>query len=143
VDRDGEVAATMFLRRGVSGAAEIDVHVLELTAGGWRLLGGGSGPGDDATDRRPLIAQLGGPALSPGGGGVARSRPTRLGFRKDEWISYAQLRVAQEVAVLRVGDRSLPVAGHGCAVVVWVRQPPRIVALDDAGAVLGPVVVRP
>ncbi len=32
VDRDGDVAATMFLRRGVSGEPWIDVHSLERDA---------------------------------------------------------------------------------------------------------------
>lgn len=36
----------MFLRRGVSGVPELDVHVLELTNDGWLVLGGGGGPGE-------------------------------------------------------------------------------------------------
>ena len=45
VDRDGDVAATMFLRRGVSGVPLVEAHTLEMTEGTWRVLGGGGGPG--------------------------------------------------------------------------------------------------
>jgi hypothetical protein len=141
VDRDGDVAATMFLRRGVSGVPEVDVHTLELTGGGWRLLGGGSGAGDEVTEPRPRLADLGSPAVSHGGGGTARTTRGRLGWPRHDWISWAELRLAEEVAALRVGTRLVPVALHGCAVVVWVHRPPAVAALDAAGAVLGPVVL--
>src|SRR3954470_3393596 len=72
VDRDGDVAATTFLRRGVSGVALLDTHVLERTADRWRLLGGGGGPGDHALQPRPGRAEIG-VAVCPGAGGVARS----------------------------------------------------------------------
>ena len=140
VDRDGDIAATMFLRRSVSGVPELEVHVLELTGGGWRMLGGGGGPGQEATEARPRLADLGGPGVSHGGGGTARASRSRL--RRDHWISWAELRLAEEVSELRVGTRLVPVAEHGCAVVVWMRQPPRITALDASGAELGPVAVR-
>jgi hypothetical protein len=139
VDRDGDVAATMFLRRGVSGDPLFDVHTLELTGGGWRMLGGGGGPGYEVTEVRPRLADLGSPAVSSGHGGTARTGSSRLGRWRDDWVSWVELRVAEEVAVLRVGTRLVPVAGHGCAIVVWVREQPRIAALDASGAVLGPV----
>lgn len=138
VDRDGDVAATMFLRRGVSGAALLEVHVLARTSAVWRVLGSGGGPGDGALELRPRITDLGGPAISSGGGGVRWSGSGRLLWRST-WISYAELRVAQEVPVLRVGTRRVPVAGHGCAVVLWRGRPPRVTALDAAGTALGPV----
>jgi hypothetical protein len=141
VDRDGDVAAAMFLRRGVSGVPLLDVHTLELTTGGWRVLGGGSGPGDVATGARPRLADLGAPAVSHSGGGTARSTSRRLGWIRGDWVSWAELRVAEEVAVLRVDTRFLPVAGHGFAVVVWADRPPGVVALDASGSVLGPVVL--
>jgi hypothetical protein len=139
VDRDGDVAATMFLRRGVSGAALPDTHVLVRTAGRWRLLGGGGGPGDQAVLPRPGLAEIGA-AVSPGAGGVARSSSGLLPWRRrDGLTSFAEIRAAREVAALRVGGRLVPVAGHGCAVVVWTRRPPRVQALDAAGTVLGEV----
>jgi hypothetical protein len=141
VDRDGEVAATMFLRRGVSGVPLLDVHTLELTEGDWRMLGGGGGPGDEATEARPRLADLGSPAVSHGQGGTARTRSSRLGGSKDDWVSWAEVRAAEEVSVLRVDTRLVPVAGHGCAVVVWTQEPPRVAALDASGAVLGSIPV--
>lgn len=142
VDRDDDVAATMFLRRGISGVPEVDVHVLELAADGWHSLGGGSGPGDEAVEQRPRFADLGGLAVSHGGGGTSRTTRGRLGFRRHDWISWAELRVAAEVSALRVDTRLVPVAAHGCAVVVWRWLRPEVVALDASGAVLGPVEVH-
>ena len=143
LDRDGEVAATMFLRRGVSGVPEVDVHALERTEGVWRLLGGGGGPGPEAGEARPRLADLGGPAVGHGGGGLARPR-TRWWRRSAGWVSWAELRVAEEVAALRVGTRLLPVAAHGCAVLVWAaRTPPSVVALDAGDISLGPVRIDP
>jgi hypothetical protein len=138
VDRDGDVAATMFLRRGVSGVPLLEVHTLELVGAGWRVLGGGGGPGDEATRARPRLADLGGPAVSHGHGATARTR-VRPVWSRDRWVSWVELRVAEEVSALRVDTRLVPVARHGCAVVVWTRRPPRIAALDPSGAVLGPV----
>ena len=141
VDRDGDVAATMFLRRGVCGVPLLEVHTLESIGGEWRELGGGGGPGDDMTGARPRLADLGAPAVSHGGGGTARASRRRP-WSSDGWISYAELRVAQEVSVLRVGTRLVPVAGHGCAVVVWTRRPPSVVALVADGDVVGPVAIE-
>lgn len=141
-DRDGDVAATMFLRRGVSGIPELDVHTLELTSHGWRVLGGGSGPGYDATEPRRRLADLGAAARSSSGGGTARTTRSRLGVRRDGWVAWAEVRLVEEAVALRVGTRLLPVAAHGCAVVVWTKKPPAATALDAAGAELGPVAVR-
>jgi hypothetical protein len=139
VDRDDDVAATMFLRRSVSGLPVLEVHVLELTGGAWRMLGGGGGPGYEATEARLPLADLGGPAVSHGGGGTARA--SRSWLRRDAWISWAELRLATEVSALRVGTRLVPVVAHGSAVVVWTRKPPRVTALDASGAALGPISV--
>ena len=140
LDRDGEVAATMFLRRSVNGVPQVEVHALERTADVWRLLGGVGGPGPEAEETRPRRADPGGPARSSGAGRVRR-RSTRW-WRSAGFVSWAELRVAEEVATLRVGTRLLPVAAHGCAVVVWAaRTPPSVVALDARGGSLGPLRV--
>ncbi|MBB3674352.1 hypothetical protein [Modestobacter versicolor] len=143
VDRDGDVAATMFLRRGVSGVPELDVHTLELVDGVWSTLGGGGGPGDGATRGRPRLVDLGSPAVSSSGGGTARTSGSWLRRRRSGWIWWAELRVAEEVTALRVDARFLPVAAHGCAVVVWTRQPPQVTGLDASGSAVGPVLIRP
>jgi hypothetical protein len=139
LDQDEDVAATMFLRRGVNGVPELDVHALELTDEGWRLLGGSSGSGDQAAGARPLLADSGSPGKSHGGGGTARMSSRRLGWSQDNWVRWAELRLAQEVAGLRVGDRGLPVAAHGMAVVVWRKRPPAVMAVDSTGVSLGAV----
>jgi hypothetical protein len=141
VDRDDDVAVTVFLRRGVSGMPLVESHTLELTESGWRVLGGGGGPADMVVGPRPSLAELGGPAVSPGGGGTARTRSGLLGLRRG-WVSYAELRLAREVAVLQVDDRCVPFAPHGCAVVVWAGDVPDVRALDEAGSRLGRVELR-
>lgn len=141
-DRDGDVAATMFLRRGVSGVPELDVHSLELYDGRWRMLGGAGGPGAAALEPRPERASLQALAVSFGSGGTARSSSRSLGWAPDLWVWWAELRAAREVAALGVGERRIPVAAHGMAVVVWTDRPPEISALDASGAVLGSIPVR-
>ena len=142
VDRDDDVAVTLFLRRGVSGVPLLDVHSLELTDDGWRRLGGSSGgPGYEAMEARPRLADLESPAVSHGHGGTARTSSRRLGWSENNWVRWAELWVAEEVSVLRVNARRVPVAGHGFAVVVWTKEPPRVAALDASGALLGAVPI--
>jgi hypothetical protein len=74
VDRDGDVAATMFLRRGVSGEPWIDVHSLERNQSGWRLLGGGSSDGGASLlSQRSTMADASTLARKLGGGGTVRN----------------------------------------------------------------------
>ena len=141
-DQEGDVAATMFLRRGVSGIPELDVHSLERTDDGWRMLGGSGGPGAAALELRPDRASLHALAVSFGSGGTARSSSRSLGWAPDPWVWWAELRVAREVAELAVGDRRLPVAPHGLAVVVWTDRRPDIAAFDASGVFLGTVPLR-
>lgn len=143
VDREGDVAAATFLRRGVSGVPLLEVHTLELIDGVRRTLGGGGGPGTEATEARLRLADLGRPAVSHSGGGTARTSSGRPGRRPGGWVLWAELRVAEEVAVIRVDARLVPVAAHGCAIVVWTQQPPRVTALDASGAVVGQISIRP
>ena len=132
VDRNEDVAATMFLRRGVNGIPEIDVHVLELTDNGWRMLGGGSGPGGHALTPRPRLADSDAPGKSHSSGANAR---------QDSWIKWAGLRLVEEVALLHVDDRQLSVPAHGIAVVVWTEQAPSVMAFDSKGVPLGSVLI--
>ena len=146
VDREGDVAATMFLRRGVNGVAEIDVHSLERHDGRWRMLGGSGGPGQEALELRPDRASLQALALSFGSGGTARSSSRSLGWLPNQWVWWAELRVVREAAALLVnGERRIPVAAHGLALVVWTERGPEIAALDASGVVLGsiPLPARP
>ncbi len=53
-------------------------------------------------------------------------------------VNYAEMRLASEVARLLVGDRSIDVAPHGLAIVVWgTRTPPTVRAVSASGSVLG------
>jgi hypothetical protein len=142
VDRDGDVAVTLFLRRGVGGIPLMEAHTLELTDGGWRTLGGGGGPGYDAVEPRPRLADLGSPAVSHGHGGTVRTSRGGIGWGEEAWVRWNELRAAEEVSVLRVNARHLPVADHGFAVVVWTKEPPADAALDASGVVLGSIVIR-
>lgn len=141
VDRDDDVAATLFLRRGVSASC-LEVHALELTKGDWQLLGGGGGGWDERNaPTRPGLASLGGLAQSWGRGGCARTTSSRLTAGRAHWVWWATLRLAREVAALRVGSRVLALPEHGFAIVVWKHQPPDVMALDAFGDPLGAVSV--
>lgn len=129
IDRDGSVAATMFLRRGISGDPCVDVHVLELTTR-WRLLGGGGGSvGEWFLTTRPPLKALGAAAVQIGGGGVAG---------ESCWVSWVEVQAAVEVASLQVNERQVPVHDHGLAVVVWrTARLPHMAALGADGSQLG------
>lgn len=143
VDREDDVAATMFLRRGVSGEPWIDVHSLARGEGGWRLLGGGSGTADQsllADGREAADAAVF--ARSLGGGGTVLNADRLMPWGA-KWVRWAELRMAAGVATLQVGDRSIPVAPHGVALIVWgSRRPPRAVALGADGQELGQLRLR-
>ena len=136
-DRDGDVAATLFLRRGVSGQPQLDVHHLEAAGPSWRLLGGGSGSLGAALPRWPAYAR-GSPARRLSRGGTARAAG-RLRPWGGGWVRSVTLQLAPEVSVLQVGDRRLTVAAHGIAVVAWKRRPPTVTALDARGEPLGTI----
>lgn len=52
----------------------------------------------------------------------------RLGWSQVNWVRWAELRLAQEVTVLRADDRRLPVAEHGMAAVLWTKHAPAVTA---------------
>jgi hypothetical protein len=140
VDRDGRVAATMFLRRGVSGDPCLDVHALDLTDSGWRLLGGGGASGqDDLLTDRPRLTELGAPAVLLGSGGTTR-HADQVNPDESNWVRWAEVRAAAEVASLLVNERRVTLHDHGMAVVVWgTTRLPHMAALGADGSRLGPV----
>ena len=140
VDRDGRVAATMFLRRGISGDPCLDTHGLELADTGWLLLGGGGGTGQDyLLATRPQVKALGAAAVEIGRGGVRRYAD-RLMPGESGWVRWVEVRAAAEVASLQVNERPVPVHDHGLAVVVWgTERMPHIAALGADGSRLGPI----
>jgi len=142
-DRDGRVAVTMFLRRGISGDPCLDTHGLELAESGWRLLGGGSGEGQEfILAARPQLKTLDAAAVEIGSGSVVR-HADRLLPGESGWVRWVEVRAAVEVAGLQVNERQVPVHDHGVAVVVWgTERMPHIAALGADGSRLGPVQLR-
>lgn len=143
VDVDGDVAVTLFVRRGVSGRPELESWTFERRAGLWAILGGGGGGyywGDPLADR-PGSGELGAPARVMGRGWTARRRRPRFPVGR-RGVSYLSARVAREVASIRVGrHRHIGVPRHGNVVVCWggLRMP-RVELLDLGGRSLGFVV---
>ena len=158
VDVAGDVAVSMFARRGV-GCIWQETHVLALRDGGWALLGGGGGTSDeDLLADRPAVLPsylgLGDGAVTGadpqvmivnGSGGVLDDGDEAEADRRPDsgrWISYGGVRVSAQVTSVQVSDRWLHVPWHGHVVLVWSgRQPPRVVAHDDGGRVLGEVLL--
>ena len=143
VDRDGDVAATLFLRRGVSGEPWLDAHALERVGSSWRPLGGGGGNASAQVfePRRP-VAELGSVAEQLGGGGCLRNAGRLMPWGA-KWVHWAELRMAAEVQTLLLSTRSIPVAEHGLALVVWTAKRPRtVVAADRQGCELGRMTLQ-
>ena len=154
VDVAGDMAVTMFARRGV-GCTWEETHVLALRHGEWTWLGGGGSTSDSDEDLladRPAVLprflSLGSDAMAGadpwaivvnGSGGVLDdSDGTVRRGRSGRWISYAEVRVNAQVASVQVADRLLLVPWHGRVVVVWSeRRTPRVTALDEEGQSLG------
>jgi hypothetical protein len=143
VDVAGDVAASMFARRGV-GRVWKEIHVLALRDGEWTWLGGGGSDGDqDLLADRPAVLPsllgLGSEAGADprvmavsGSGGSDDGDGTGRWPQSRRWISYAELRVNAQVTSVQVAERLLVVPWHGHVLVVWSgRQPPHVVALDE------------
>lgn len=132
-DVDGRAAATLFVRRGVSGEPWIEEWTLERRGDGWHRLGGGAGNvGYNPLAPRPPAAQLGGCVVRAGSGWVRRKVPWYS--LRARGISYARVRVSAEVEKLRVRDRWISVPEHGHQVVVWATHgAPRVEAWSSGG----------
>ncbi|MBC7310141.1 MAG: hypothetical protein H5T81_08970 [Tetrasphaera sp.] len=158
VDVVGDVAVTMFARRGV-GCSLSETYVLSKRDGHWRLLGGGSDTESDdlLADRPPRLPEE--PAyghsdhtgIDPsilrleGSGGVRDS-----GGRGDwlpwsgRWISYVVLQVSAQVASLETDGRDLLVPWHGRVVIASTKRRPSLVKVyDNRGQLLGEVLTQP
>lgn len=154
VDVAGDIAVTMFLRRGV-GCVHEEIHVLALWEGQWRMLGGGGGSHgfdeDLLANRSRLIPEvlqhhrlvLSGidpqvmVALGSSGGildGGGRTSPWPWRRR---WISYSVLQASARVESVRVADREIAVPWHGRFLIVWVGRSPKLTAYDANGNCLG------
>ena len=154
MDVAGDIAATMFLRRG-AGCVHEEVWQLSLRDGQWRMLGGGGGTSDDEArlaDRPEIIPQevhspwstLSGidPQVLAGGGsaGGVHDSGGRNGFFpwSGRWISYTTLFASAQVRTIRAANREITVPWHGRTLVTWVgRRPPKVSAYDGSGRCLG------
>lgn len=142
VDVDGDVAATLFVRRGVSGNPHLEAWALERRNGDWVVLGGGGGDGyDELFEPREFME---GHIRRLGGGWTLRGADRPLPWPR-RGISHAEMRLGAQVAVLKVGHRRIEVAPHGVAIVVWrSRKAPTIDVLSPNGELLDSVrLLRP
>lgn len=151
VDVAGDIAVTMFARRGV-GRIWQETHVLALRDGQWTWLGSGGSDGDqDLLAERPEVlpwflglrraSGLGADprvmAIGGSGGVLDDGDGADRSHQSGRWISYAALRVTARVMSVQVDERLLAVPWHGHVVMVWSEQPPpRVVALDAVGTPL-------
>jgi hypothetical protein len=104
VDVAGDVAASMFARRGV-GRLWKEIYVLALRGGEWTWLGGGASDGDQdlLADRPAVLPGSRSPGSAAGADPRIMSLSGRGGVLDDggtdpwspgtRWISYADLRV--------------------------------------------------
>jgi hypothetical protein len=135
----GEIAATLFARRGVGGAVWLDKWTLARDGGAWRLLGGGSADtGDDVLTDRP-VAGPGGYAELRGTASVALD-PDRLLPWGARHAHAAHVRVSREVRTLRVDGAPQRAPRHGNVLVAWAgRRAPRVTVHGPDGRELAAV----
>ena len=139
VDINGDVAATVFIRRltrGVmAGRPGLEKSVFQRRDGNWVYLGGGAGPFEEY----PLADRL--PAAGPGGylraigyGQAYLKEPRRFPWGA-RYAFHAVLRASAEVHRLQAGDRVLDLPFHGHAVLAWPGQRgPAVIALASDGS---------
>lgn len=134
VDVDGDLAVTMFARRGIHGAVWRDTHTLVRRGTGWQLLGGGSGSTDGLLQDRSTSV-TGGRWIATGGGSTNRDASRAFPFPPPRFVRYLTARVGADVHVVEIaGRRRIAVPWHGTVCVVWgARRPPRVALLDAHG----------
>lgn len=142
-DVDGDAAATLFIRRGVSGDPWLESWTLVRRDGEWKLLGGGSGNGhDDLFEPRPPIYELEAPTRLLGSGATDSNANRKMPWGR-KLIHTAQLRCAAEVERLDLGGRRIAVQDHGVVTLVWTqRRAPRCLAVAGTGEIVGEVPLR-
>ncbi|WP_157407508.1 hypothetical protein [Actinomadura atramentaria] len=139
VDVNGDVAVVAVLTledTGTLGEGFIDGWTFHRRNGEWLALGGGGGAAPAEPLARRTAAELGRHLRRYGTGRTVRNADRLLPWGA-KYVNQVRLRVAAEVAQIRVGPRLLPVPAHGHVAVVWsARRAPLIEALDPAGTVL-------
>ena len=156
VDVAGDVAATMFARRGVACIWK-ETHVLAHRDRGWVWVGSGgaSSREDLLADRLEVLSgylTLGRDSVNGAvpraivvngsGGALDHCEGANWQPGSGRWISYADVRVSARVTSVQISERRLPVPWHGHVLLVWSeREPPQVVAYDDGGGALGEVLL--
>ena len=152
VDVVGDVAVTMFARRG-AGCVWEEIHVLALRHGRWHMLGGGGGTADDdLLANRPrvlrpnqwasqnILAGIDPQEMVASGAGGVRDDGGQTSWWPwhGRWISYGVARAGARVASVRVDGRVLGVPWHGRVPMVWIGpRPPLLAAYDEREQCLG------
>ena len=133
-DIDGDAGAAAVWLVHHPGSPDSAEHTLLFDRGdGWRFLGGGSSGAQEFSLAGRPSASLNGPMgmMRLMSSSSSRSRADRerdatgLGVAGAGWVACAGFRLAIEVGHLQVGERSIPVPGHGYAIVAW-RSPPAL-----------------
>ncbi len=143
IDHDSGVAAVWLVHRTPARTMVGHLDRYEIRGNAWHYLGGGGsvhslGQGEHFPADRVSASILGHAHLLQQAGNCSGRAP-----RPHDWVGCTALRVASEVARIRVGHREVPVPDHGYLIVVWTGSParvsrgrPRIVALDGEGNAL-------
>ena len=154
VDVAGDVAVTLFARRGV-GCVLSETWVLGKRGTLWHLLGGGSGPADDdllAPRPTQLPEYPGQPGTAAtgidpgliavdGSGGLHDGQGRADGWPwSGRWIRYVVLRTSADVESLTLEQRTVLVPWHGRVILGSAkRRTPSVIVNGMRGAVLGEV----
>ncbi len=154
VDVAGDVAVTLFARRGV-GCVLSESWVLSKRGASWHLLGGGGGTADnDLLAPRPTRLPdhhrqpgTAGTGIDPelvaigGSGGVHDSKGGADRWPwSGRWIRYVVLQTTTDVESITLDGRTLTVPWHGQVILVSTkRRSPRVIVNGKHGAVLGEV----
>jgi hypothetical protein len=144
-DEDSGIAVVWLVRH--PGSPDSAEHTLQFErAGGWRFLGGDSGSASELSLAGRPSASVHGPSsmMRLLGSSAGRSWTDRekqaggMGVAGAGWVARAGFRVATEVGQLQVGERLIPVPGHGYVIVGWRSPPamarPLIVAVGKDGS---------
>jgi hypothetical protein len=132
IDENAGVAAVWLVHH--PGSLDSAQHTLEFERGdGWRFLGGGSSSAREFSLTGRPSASVNGPtsmmrlvSSSASRSAAERERDvTGLGVAGAGWVACAGFRLATEVGHLQVGERPVPVPGHGYVIVAW-RSPPAL-----------------
>ncbi|GAA2724842.1 hypothetical protein [Actinocorallia aurantiaca] len=143
-DIAGDIALVTFIS-SLPGedAYRSEEYVFERIRGTWEYLGGGAASMEFPIPVRRSREDLNGTHMRLTGHGLTKRR--RVGDLPTEgWISTAELRLSDEVALFRLDDRPVPVPGHGIVSAIWpTLESATATALASDGRTLSSLVLEP